>query len=114
MFYNSISLHHQQHNKHKYSIMSSKVFKTAWTILKSGFAFNLSEALKKAWAIVKISMGKATQIVFAKEGTGELREATAVLTGSLDTVSNGFVRFVEMVDGVAQWRSFRITNLLTA
>ncbi len=98
-------------NKNKFQ---AKVFKTAWTILKSGFAFDLSDALKKSWTIVKISMGKATQIVFAKEGTGELREATAVLTGSLDTISQGFVRFVEMIDGVAQWRSFRITNLLTA
>lgn len=89
----------------------AKVFRTAWQMLKGGFAFNLSEALKKAWAIVKISMGKTTQITFAKE-TGEIREATAVLTGSLETIAQGFVRFVEMVDGAAQWRSFRITHLI--
>ncbi len=96
------------------SKIQAKVFRTAWQILKGGFSFSLSDALKKAWTIVKISLGNVTQIVFAKEETGEIREATAVLTGSLDTIQNGFVRFVEMVDGVAQWRSFRITNLLTA
>ena len=90
--------------------INAKVFKTAWQILKGGFAANFGQALKKAWLIIKISAGKATTIVFAKE-TGEYREAVAVLTGGLDTIASGFVRFVEMVEGKAQWRSFRITNL---
>ena len=98
-------------NKNK---IQAKVFKTAWHILKGGFAFNFSQALKKAWVIIKISLGKAVNITFAKDETGELRDANAVLTGGLDTVSNGFVRFVEMVEGKAQWRSFRIENLLVA
>lgn len=93
--------------------IQAKVFKTAWQILKGGFAFNLSEALKKAWIIIKINKGIPTPISFAKE-TGELRDANAVLTGSLDTIQNGFVKFVEMIDGKAQWRSFRITHLLVA
>jgi hypothetical protein len=90
--------------------LNVKVFRTAWQILKGGFAATFSHALKKAWIIIKISAGKATTIVFAKE-TGEYREAVAVLTGGLDTIKDGFVRFVEMVDGKAQWRSFRISNL---
>ena len=88
----------------------AKVFKAAWQILKGGFATNFAQALKKAWLIIKISAGKATTIVFAKD-TGEYREAVAVLTGGLDTIKDGFVRFVEMVEGKAQWRSFRISNL---
>ena len=90
----------------------AKVFKAAWQILKGGFAANFGQALKKAWLIIKISAGVSTKIVFAKE-TGEYREAVAVLTGGLDTIASGFVRFVEMVEGKAQWRSFRITNLIT-
>ncbi len=90
--------------------LNAKVFRTAWQILKGGFATNFGQALKKAWLIIKLSAGVSTKIVFAKE-TGEYREATAVLTGSLDTIKDGFVRFVEMVEGKAQWRSFRISNL---
>ena len=92
--------------------INAKVFKTAWQILKGGFAANFGQALKKAWLIIKISAGKATTIAFAKD-TGEYREAVAVLTGGLDTIASGFVRFVEMVEGKAQWRSFRISNLIT-
>lgn len=88
----------------------AKVFKAAWQIFKGGFAANFGQALKKAWLIIKISAGVSTKIVFAKE-TGEYREAVAVLTGGLDTIASGFVRFVEMVEGKAQWRSFRISNL---
>ena len=90
--------------------INAKVFKTAWQILKGGLAASFGQALKKAWLIIKISAGITTKITFAKE-TGEYREATAVLTGCLDTIASGFVRFVEMVEGKAQWRSFRISNL---
>ncbi len=95
------------------SKLNAKVFKTAWSIFKSGFAANFSQALKKAWVIIKMSQGKVVKFQFAKE-TGELREATAVQTGSLETIANGFVRFIEMVDGKGQWRSFKIANLLIA
>jgi hypothetical protein len=90
----------------------AKVFKAAWQILKGGFASSFGHALKKAWLIIKLSAGVSTKITFAKD-TGEYREAVAVLTGGLDTIASGFVRFVEMVEGKAQWRSFRITNLIT-
>jgi hypothetical protein len=116
VFLHVIPLHHQQQQQHKNKGMTTqnkinaKVFKTAWAILKGGFAANFAQALKKAWLIIKISAGIATKIVFAKE-TGEYREAVAVLTGGLDTIAQGFVRFVEIVEGKAQWRSFRISNL---
>ena len=81
--------------------VSQNVMKSAWTIFKSGLASSFSFALKKAWVIIKLQ-------------SGEYRKATAVLTGSLDTLEKGFVKFVEMVEGKAQWRSFRIENLLVA
>lgn len=93
--------------------VSQKVMKSAWTIFKSGLASSFSIALKKAWVIIKLQAGVPTVIEFAKE-TGEYRKATAVLTGSLDTLEKGFVKFVELVEGKAQWRSFRIENLLVA
>jgi len=89
----------------------SKVFKTAWQILKAGHAVNFSESLKKAWKICKISFGIFTNINFVKDETGELRNAQAVALGSMSTIESGFIRFVEIVNGVSQWRSFKISNL---
>lgn len=91
-----------------------KIFKTAWTILKAGSADNLSIALKKAWVICKVSLGIPTTINFAKAETGELRTANAIQTGSFDTIKDGYIRFVELADGKANWKSFRIANLLIA
>ncbi len=89
----------------------SKVFRTAWQILRSGNASSFKDALKKSWTICKISYGINTTINFVKEGTGELRTANAIQIGSMDTINKGFIRFVELINGVGQWRSFRIQNL---
>jgi hypothetical protein len=94
--------------------VSQKVMKCAWTIFKAGLASSFSIALKRAWVIIKLQSGEPRIIEFAKDTTGEYRKATAVLTGSLDTLEKGFVKFVELVEGKAQWRSFRIENLLVA
>jgi hypothetical protein len=91
----------------------SKVLRTAWAIKKSGYAESLSIALKKAWIICKLSFGLKQTIAFAKVETGELRTAKAIQVGSLETIKDGFVRFLEDVDGLAQWKSFRIANLIT-
>lgn len=107
---NTTTINTKVNNMSNTNKFHTKVFKTAWTILKAGFAANFATALKKAWVIIKINAGIGTKIIFAKE-TGEYREATAMLTGGLDTIASGFVRFVEMVEGKAQWRSFRISNL---
>jgi len=92
----------------------SKVFKTAWTILKAGLADTLSIALKKAWIICKVSFGIPTTINFAKAETGELRTANAIQIGSFETIKDGYIKFVESVDGKALWKSFRIANLIIA
>ncbi len=71
-----------------------------------------SDALKAAWMIVKLYLGKATKITFAKD-TGELRTAKAIAIGTLSTIEKGYLRFIEMIgEGQTQWRSFRIGRLV--
>ena len=95
------------------AVQKTKVFKTAWTILKSGVVNSFSEALSKAWTNCKISFGIATDITFAKADTGEMRTATAIQIGCFDTIKDGYVRFVELAEGKGQWKSFRVANLIT-
>lgn len=92
--------------------MRKKVFKTAWSILKAGFAISFAEALKKAWTIIKITLGNGTPITYATVN-GEERNAIAMQVGSLETINRGFIRYIEIIDETVQWRSFRITNLIT-
>ncbi|HOY11612.1 MAG TPA: hypothetical protein PLY70_00675 [Saprospiraceae bacterium] len=92
---------------------NSELFKMAWSIVKSGLAESFSIALKKAWIIMRIKLQGEVTISFAKE-TGELRNALAISVGKLDTVEKGFVRYMENIEGVETWRSFRIERLLTA
>lgn len=94
------------------SNQKTKVFKTAWTILKSGVVKSFSEALSKAWTICKISFGISTSITFAKAETGEMRTAHAIQIGSFDTIKDGYVRFVELAEGKGQWKSFKVANLI--
>lgn len=89
--------------------MKSKVFRLAHSI-KSNFE-NWSQALTAAWKIVKASLGYQVKVTFAKS-TGELREANIIALGTLSTLEKGFCRFVEMVDGKSQWRSFRLDRMV--
>ena len=88
----------------------SKVMKTAWAIFKSGFAVSFGQALRKAWVLIKITLGNGIKISYAKE-TGELREAVALQLGGLSTITKGFIRYMENINGSNQWRSFRIERL---
>ncbi|MCB0649560.1 MAG: hypothetical protein KDC49_22985 [Saprospiraceae bacterium] len=92
---------------------NSELFTIAWTIKKLGLASSFSEALKKAWIIMKIKLAGNVAITFAKE-TGEVRAAKALSIGNLDTLSKGFVRYVENINGTESWRSFRIDRLMVA
>ena len=75
---------------------------------------SFSQALKAAWKIIKLQLGKAVTITFAKSG-GEVRDARAIACSSLETVfTKGFLRFVEQVPGGTQWRSFRIERMIIA
>ena len=89
--------------------MKSKVFKLAHSI--KHFFNSFANALKAAWRIVKMQAGIKTNISFAKED-GEVREAEVIAISSLSTLEKGFVRFVEIVDGVSQWRSFRLERMI--
>ena len=92
---------------------NSELFSIGWKIKKMGLAGSFSEALKKAWIIMKIKLAGNVAITFAKE-TGELRAAKALSVGSLDTLNRGFVRYIENIDGKESWRSFRIDRLMVA
>lgn len=91
----------------------SKIFKTAWQIFKLGFAKTFSNALSKAWTIIKISLGQGVNIEYAKD-SGEVRTATALQLGSLSTIEKGFVRYLENINGLNQWRSFNIGRLIAS
>lgn len=72
---------------------------------------SFSQALTLAWKIVKANMKKLTKIKFAKK-CGEVRTAT-MKYASLDTLSKGYVRFLEVLaDGQEQWRSFRLERVI--
>lgn len=90
--------------------MKSKVFKTAHQIKQ--YFTTWSEALKAAWAVVKLFFGRPINLTFAKS-CGEVREAKAVKVYSLDTIKKGFIRFVEALEsGETQFRSFRLERLI--
>lgn len=64
------------------------------------------------WMLAKLQSGLSLDIEFAKS-TGELRKAKAIAVGSLSTVKDGFVRFVEYVsEEQTKWRSFRLERLI--
>jgi hypothetical protein len=92
--------------------MKSKVMTKAWQIFKLGFASTFSQALMKAWLLVKAGSGRPTKITFAKVETGEIRETTTVQLGA-DTLDKGYISFVEIVEGVGQWRRLRVENIIT-
>lgn len=90
--------------------LNSKALKIAHKI-KAQFD-NWSDALKAAWRIIKIQAGRPTHITFVKS-SGEVRTAKAIALGSIETISRGFVKFVEALEGgSAQWRSFRLERLI--
>ena len=90
--------------------LKSQVFKIAHEI-KSQFD-NFSQALKAAWRIAKLKFGIKTNIEFAK-ADGEVRKATALNIGSLSSLKDGLVRFLELrADGITQWRCFRLERMI--
>lgn len=92
--------------------MKTKVFATAWSFFKLGFFTTFADALKAAYRVVKMYIGKPTNISYVKADTGEIRDALAIKAGSLDTIEKGFIRYVEQIGDLFEWRSFRISNLV--
>lgn len=98
--------------KTKSATTASKAMTTAWSFFRLGFFKSFRIALKAAWKVLKIQAGIATDITYVKAETGEIRNAKALQVGSLSTMVEGFVRYMEEINGLFQWRSFRIANLV--
>ena len=92
--------------------MKKKVLTTAWSFFRLGFFKSFSVALKAAWRILKIQAGIATDITYVKSDTAEIRNARALQVGTLSTLVDGYVRYMEEIENRFQWRSFRIANLV--
>lgn len=79
--------------------------------IKSNFD-SFADALRAAWKIAKLFFGKNVELTFAKN-SGEVREAKAVALGSLETLTKGYFRFVEMLENEnTQWRSCRLERMI--
>ena len=89
-----------------------KAMTTAWSFFRLGFFNSFRKALKAAWTILKIQAGIATEITYVKTETGEIRNAKALQVGSLSTLVDGYVRYMEEINDRFQWRSFRIAHLV--
>lgn len=71
---------------------------------------DFGKAQKLAWKLVKAKLGWLVPISF-KSKSNPHRQAVMRAIGSLDTISKGFIRFVEIHNGEEQWRSFKINNV---
>ena len=91
------------------SSIFSKVNKVAHQV-RQYFA-SWGEALKAGWMITKLFLGRAVNLTFVK-GSGEVREARAIAIGSLETLKNGFFRFVEQLGEGTQWRSCKLERII--
>lgn len=94
--------------------MKSQAFKIAHQV--KTFFDSWSKALRAGWLIAKLFFGRTVDFVFNKvdKKTGEVTErpATGIAIGSIKTIKDGYVRFLEQVESRTQWRSFRIENLI--
>ena len=72
---------------------------------------NWSDAVRASWKIAKLFAGFTVDIAFAKS-TGELREATCIAMGSIETLKKGYFRFIEQVGEKTQWRSCKLERMV--
>lgn len=91
---------------------AKKAMTTAWSFFRLGFFKSFRLALKAAWKVLKIQAGIATDITYVKVDTGEIRNARALQFGSLSTIVEGYLKYMEEINGLYSWRSFRIANLV--
>ncbi len=92
--------------------ISKKAMTTAWSFFRLGFFKSFRLALKAAWKVLKIQSGIATDITYVKVDTGEIRNARALQVGSLSTLVEGYIKYMEEINERFQWRSFRIANMV--
>lgn len=101
--------------------MKAKLFTMAWTFIKEN-GFNKSEALKTAWANIKLreQMALGECKFYFKKVNGEIREAHGTLstatipqTGDKKHKNNEAIQIYFDTDKMA-WRSFKRANLVIA
>lgn len=89
----------------------SRVFTAAWNYLKAGAAANLSEALKKAWAMIKGILSKiGERLSFAYTKTdGSYRKATGTISSVfVSKAGDTIVRYMDDLKG--GYRSFKLDS----
>lgn len=104
--------------------MKSEVFKTAWAFMREGLFNSFSEALKTAWAKVKLltKLRKGIAYFSFTKVSGEVREAIGTLhTNNFDYTPKGNgkarksnllqVKFFDVEKRA--FRSLKIQNLIT-
>lgn len=89
-----------------------KLMKMSWNLIENSIFTNIKDALRAAWKIMKIAAGIPTKIRYTKVETGEVRDAVALQVGSLSTIESGYIRYMEEINNVFQWRSFRINTII--
>lgn len=101
--------------------MRTKLFSMAWAFIKEN-KFNKSEALKQAWANIKLreQMAIGECKFYFKKVNGEIREAHGTLstatipqTSDKSHKNNEAIQIYFDTDKMA-WRSFKRANLVIA
>ena len=100
--------------------MRTKVFKMAWQFVKKN-GYTLSEALKAAWANIKLVKQMSTKIVkfYFRKVDGSIREAYGTLKAELLPATQGTGRKPSELVQVyfdterGEFRSYKKANLIT-
>lgn len=102
--------------------MKSLVFKTAWKLFKGQVFTSFGEALRAAWAKVKLTARLRAGIAhfsFVKVSTGEVRKAIGTLASAHYQYESKGGTASDKADLVRYWdmekngfRSFKIQNLI--
>lgn len=106
----------------------SKVFSLAWQFIRKN-GYNLSKALKTAWANIKLSKAMRTQIVqfyYIKKSTSELRQAFGTMqsniiegkvngdgTNSTTRANNDLILYYDTIcEGFRCFKSYNLVNVI--
>lgn len=98
--------------------MKAKVMKKAWYFVRN-MNMSMSEALRKAWALIKVVKAMTTKVVnfVYRKKDGTLRTANGTLMSDLVPATHGASRTSEKVQvyydtDVNNWRSFLTANIV--
>ena len=91
----------------------SSIMRAAWGFVRRN-GFTLSEALKQAWMLFKLKARMARGIVrfYFRKVDGSLREAWGTLSSAIVPPTLGCDRKPYYDTEKAEWRCFKIANLV--